>query len=104
VVSKKHAASLIDLPQEDAAHVMRVGQIIDKALQKSTLRCEGVNMFLADGKAAGQEVDHVHLHVFPRFAGDGFEMRFDSSTKKQPGRTQLDEDAKRISQALTPDI
>jgi histidine triad (HIT) family protein len=26
---------------------------------------------LADGEAAGQEVFHVHLHVFPRFQGDG---------------------------------
>jgi histidine triad (HIT) family protein len=104
VVPKTHAASLIDLSQEDAAEMMRVGQIIDRALQKSTLRCEGVNLFLADGRAAGQEVDHVHLHVFPRFKGDGFEMQFNSSTKKQPGRTQLDEDAKRIKAALNPDV
>ncbi|WP_262391732.1 HIT domain-containing protein, partial [Nocardiopsis sp. CNR-923] len=32
-------------------------------------------MFLADGEAAGQEVFHAHLHVFPRFAGDGFSVR-----------------------------
>ena len=30
---------------------------------------EGVNLFLADGEAVGQEVSHVHLHVFPRFKG-----------------------------------
>ncbi|MFE7708121.1 HIT family protein [Streptomyces sp. NPDC057486] len=31
-------------------------------------------MFLADGEAAFQEVFHVHLHVFPRFADGGFRV------------------------------
>jgi histidine triad (HIT) family protein len=36
------------------------------------LRCEGINLFLADGSAAGQTIFHPHLHVIPRYVGDGF--------------------------------
>jgi len=100
VIPKNHAASLVDLSPEDAGHMMRVGQIMDKALRKSELRCEGVNMYLADGRVAGQDVDHIHLHVFPRFEGDGFELRIDPGSRKQPGREQLNEDASKLRKGL----
>ena len=100
VIPKKHADSLRDLPAEDAAQIMQVGQLMDQALRKSNLRCEGVNLFLADGRAAGQEVHHVHLHVFPRFRGDGFELSYDPEMHKQPGRHQLDNNAMEIRKAL----
>lgn len=100
VVPKYHAQSMEDLPEEDAAHMMRVGQIIDKALRKSDLRCEGVNMFIADGRVAGQDVDHIHLHVFPRFKEDGFELKVPSGARKPPGREQLDETAGKLKRAL----
>jgi diadenosine tetraphosphate (Ap4A) HIT family hydrolase len=54
---------------------MLMAKRVAKALRESGLRCEGVNLFLADGEAAGQEVPHVHLQVFPRFAEDGFGLR-----------------------------
>jgi histidine triad (HIT) family protein len=100
IIPKTHTASLSDLSEEDASRIIHVGQIIGQALRASDLPCEGVNFFLADGRVAGQEVDHVHLHVFPRFKGDGFELKVDLSNKKQPGRKELDENAKKIKQAL----
>ena len=54
-------------------------------------------MFLADGEAAFQEVFHVHLHVFPRTAGDGF--RIDADWRVRP-RGELDEAAARVRAAL----
>jgi histidine triad (HIT) family protein len=100
VIPKTHAESLLALPPEEAGHMMQVGQRVDEALRKSGLRCEGVNLFLADGRAAGQEVFHVHLHVFPRFEGDGFGFRFGSDYRKQPGRDELDENAEMIRKAI----
>lgn len=35
------------------------------------LGADGVNIFLANGAAAGQVVPHVHMHVIPRFSNDG---------------------------------
>jgi diadenosine tetraphosphate (Ap4A) HIT family hydrolase len=45
--------------------MFRTAQKIADALYESGLACEGVNLLLADGEAAGQEVFHVHLHGFP---------------------------------------
>jgi len=75
VVPRRHASSLQELDPEDGSELFRVGQHAAAALRGSSLRCDGVNLFLADGVAAGQDVFHVHLHVFPRFEGDGFGLR-----------------------------
>jgi histidine triad (HIT) family protein len=55
---------------------------------------------LADGKAAGQEIFHTHLHVIPRFLGDGFGMDFGEEYYELPGRASLDQTAVRIRQAV----
>jgi diadenosine tetraphosphate (Ap4A) HIT family hydrolase len=72
VVPRVHAGSLEDLDEDLGARVFRAAHRLARALRRSGLPCEGVNMFLADGAAAFQEVFHAHLHVFPRIAGDGF--------------------------------
>lgn len=100
VVPKRHAANLAELDYEDGAHLWRTGQRVAQALYQTGLRCEGVNFFLADGAAAGQEVFHVHLHVFPRFSGDGFGIRLGPDSHKIAPRWQLDADAEKIRAAL----
>lgn len=100
VIPIEHAANLAELDPEAGAHLFRVAQRVAQALRESGLRCEGVNFFLADGRAAGQEVFHVHLHVFPRYLGDGFGLRFGSGYGHQPPRVTLDQIATRIRQAL----
>lgn len=101
VIPKKHASTLMDLSADDAAHMMVVGQIIDRALNWSDLKCEGVNIFLADGRVAGQDVAHIHLHVFPRFQGDGFELKIDPDSRKPPSREELSENAIKLKQAIS---
>jgi histidine triad (HIT) family protein len=92
VVPIRHAAHLADIDGDTAAHLMRVGHRLAAALRQSTVRCEGVNLFLADGQAALQEVFHVHLHVFPRFSKDGFGLRFSPEYHvNRPARETLDE-------------
>ncbi len=59
-----------------------------------------MNLFIADGKAAGQEVGHVHLHVFPRFKEDGFKIQLESSERATPGREQLNDTATKLKQAV----
>lgn len=100
VVPKHHVASFADLPQDDAAHLIHVTQIVDRALKQSDLPCEGVNLFLADGKAAGQDVAHVHMHVFPRFPGDGFTLGNIQDWRQQANREVLNENAAKIREAL----
>jgi histidine triad (HIT) family protein len=90
---------LADLDAETAAHLMRISHGLAAALRGSGLRCEGVNMFLADGEVAMQEVFHAHLHVLPRFAGDGFGLRFGPEYGHRPPRSELEEAARLIRQA-----
>lgn len=100
VVPNRHAASLGEVPADDWARVAAVGQRLAGAVRDSGVKCEGVNLFLADGEVAGQEVFHVHLHVLPRFRDDGFGFRFPASFPSFPPRPELDTLAKRVSKAL----
>lgn len=100
VIPTRHASYLADLDAPTAGHLMQVGQRLAAALRASGLRCEGVNLFLADGAAAMQEVFHVHLHVFPRFAGDGFGLRFGPDYANLPARDALEVAAAQIRGAL----
>jgi histidine triad (HIT) family protein len=92
VVPRRHAAFLADLDPEDGEQLFRVGLRGAAALRASSLRCEGVNFHLADGEVAGQEVFHVHLHLLPRFTGDGFGLRFPPDYRIRE-RAELDESA-----------
>ncbi len=100
VVPRQHAATLAEIPPETAGHIFQVGQKLDAALRHSGLKCEGVNLLVADGPAAGQEVFHVHLHVLPRFRGDGFGFKINLITLLRPGREKLNENAEKIRQAF----
>jgi histidine triad (HIT) family protein len=102
VIPNRHAACLSELDPEDGAHVFRTGQKIAAALRSSGLRCEGVNLLLSDGRAAMQEVLHVHLHVIPRYAGDGFGLRFGPSFGRHPERGVLDAVAAKIQKGIEP--
>jgi diadenosine tetraphosphate (Ap4A) HIT family hydrolase len=98
IIPKKHTAYLTDLDEETGRHMWTIAQRTAAALRKSGLRCEGVNLFLADGEAAFQEVFHVHLHVFPRFKGDSFKI--DADWGKRPERVELDGQASLIRKGM----
>jgi len=101
VIPKRHVVELAETTAEEWSRVTAVGQRTAAALRASDVRCEGVNLFLADGAAAGQEVFHAHLHVIPRYRGDGFGFRFPESYQELPGRTELDAVAADLKDALT---
>lgn len=88
VIPREHLPDLADLTDDLAGEMMAVARRVAAALRRSDLRCEGVNLFYADGEAAFQEVFHAHLHVFPRYDDDGFTIgaRWGSN----PSRDELD--------------
>nr|WP_189314570.1 HIT family protein [Streptomyces brasiliensis] len=83
--------------EDVGVQVWKVAHKLGRALRRSGLRCEGVNLFLADGEAAFQEVFHVHLHVFPRFTGDPYRIEADWCVQ---GRDQLDKTAAAVRGGL----
>ncbi len=96
VVPNVHASSLSELPEHTGARLFLVAQRMAAALRQSGLRCEGINLFLADGEVAFQEVFHVHLHVLPRYIGDGFGLRFGPRYGQRPSRAELEDAAQKI--------
>jgi histidine triad (HIT) family protein len=103
VVPRTHAADLVEMSTDDGGRVFRVAQMIAGAMRHrgvDGVACEGINLWLADGKAAGQEVFHVHLHVVPRSKDDGFGLKFPPDYGHQPSRAELDEIAHKIKAEL----
>ncbi|MGB7817141.1 MAG: HIT family protein [Ornithinibacter sp.] len=98
VAPRQHAVGLDDLDMSTGARVWSIAHVMGRALRRSGLRCEGVNLFVADGEAAFQEIFHFHLHVFPRYAGDGFTI--DARWTRRE-RSLLDAEAEAIRTALT---
>ena len=97
VIPVEHSSGLGDLPDEIGPLLFGVASQVAAALRASGLTTEGINLFLADGAAAGQEVFHTHLHVFPRFRGDGFAIR---ANRELPERNVLEAQAKAIRDAF----
>jgi histidine triad (HIT) family protein len=97
ITPKVHVVGLVDLDESDGSRMFMVAQRLATAVRSSGLRCEGVNLFLADGEAAGQEVFHVHLHMFPRYVGDRFRL---DSGRRRASRRDLDEVAARVRAVL----
>jgi histidine triad (HIT) family protein len=88
VIPKKHFSYMSDMDEETGMHLFKVTMRVERAIRGSGVRCEGTNLFLADGEAAFQEVFHLHMHVFPRFKGDPFKIDADWSVR--PSREELD--------------
>jgi len=100
VVPNVHFADLADLPADVGAHLFQVAQQITLSLPNTPVKHEGVDLFLANGAAAGQEIFHVHLHVIPRYQGDGFGFRFGPNYVNLPERNELDLIAAQIKNSM----
>jgi len=70
---------------------------LERSVWKSGLHCEGTNILQSNGKAAGQDVPHVHFHIVPRPPDDGFRFKY---TALKPSRAELDQTAQTIRQSL----
>jgi histidine triad (HIT) family protein len=69
VIPKKHFENLTSLDDSRIlplfATVKKIGKIL-----KNVLKADGLTIGINEGRASGQEVDHLHIHIMPRFAND----------------------------------
>ena len=75
LVPKRHFDSFDRMPADVAGSVLSQLSGLSKAVQVAA-NADGFNILLNSGKAAGQEVMHVHIHVIPRKEGDGLGYRW----------------------------
>ncbi len=73
VVPKRHSHNIFDIAPEDWAALAEAARIISIAIEKA-LGADGVNIAMNNREHAGQLVDHPHLHIIPRFKGDGLKL------------------------------
>ncbi|WP_187695863.1 HIT family protein [Georgenia faecalis] len=99
VVPRRHAVGLEDLDEATSAHVWSVGHDMARALRRSSLGCRGINLVVCDGEAAFQTVFHFHLHVIPRYPGDGVGAPFEVETHERE-KSLRDSDAQTIKAAI----
>jgi len=101
IIPKQHVELIADLDDETSGKMFVLANKINKALRASGIRLDGINYFLADGKAAGQEVFHTHLHVFPRYVNDGFGLVFNENYRKnRPAKSVFDSIAEQVKSKL----
>lgn len=70
VVSKEELSGLLDLSPDLVAAVARAVQVVARAVVAVT-GADGFNVIQNNGPAAGQTVFHYHVHIIPRWEGDG---------------------------------
>jgi histidine triad (HIT) family protein len=91
VVPKAHSHNIFDIAQEDWAATAEVARIISIAIEKG-LAADGVNIAMNNREHAGQVIPHPHIHVIPRFKGDGIKL--------MPQRKYLDNEAEPVAEKI----
>ena len=95
VATREHYATLSDVPQEVAMHLFGVATQLAPVIRKIS-GAQGLNIVVNSGAAAGQDVLHYHVHVIPRYRGDGFDIPLPFPGSALPDRLVLDATAARI--------
>ena len=72
VVPVKHYSLFTDMPPEEFARLALVVQKVAAAV-KRTYNTDSVKIEIFDGRDTGGTVNHLHIHVIPRYENDGFE-------------------------------
>ncbi len=79
VISKKHYATLDEMPPDEVGLLFSTVAKVMRGV-KEAVEADGINIGQSNGKAASQDVFHVHVHIIPRFShetpgGDTFPNR-----------------------------
>ena len=86
VIPKKHSRTILEMSDKDTKEIMIVVRKIANKIKKS-LKTDGINIMINSESAAGQIIFHTHIHIIPRFLGDG--LKHWPSQKYKPGEAQF---------------
>lgn len=99
VIPREHYPDAASCPSELAGHLFKVSALLGPAVVRAT-DAHGFNVWTANGRAAGQDVFHLHLHILPRYCEDTFGLRFPKGYPNEARRTDLDAMAERVRGGL----
>jgi histidine triad (HIT) family protein len=92
VMPKAHYQDLSAVPEGLLQQIMGAAKRLVPAITQA-VGAEGFNLFLNNGRAAGQLIDHLHLHILPRSSGDGLHI-------KLPQKPYPDGEAEKVQQGI----
>ncbi len=96
VISKEHYMDIFDIPEHAFCQMHTTAKRVAKAVKAAT-NADGISIFQQNGKAAGQDIFHIHIHVVPRFMGQKLAS---FSSLELVDRDVLDKWAKKIARHL----
>jgi len=96
VIPKKHFETIYDPQDEEIARLFTVVKKIALAIRKA-VNPEGLIIIQRNGKAAGQHISHLHIHVIPRYSDE--KLR-DMEEIPEASKERLNEVAKSLRQHL----
>src|SRR5881409_4513785 len=82
VIPKKHYPSMVEMPPGEVGRVFVSVAKVMRGVMKA-YKADGINIGQSNGRAASQEVFHMHVHVIPRYIHElpeGFPERKTAST------------------------
>ena len=71
IIPKKHLENIYETPDKIISKMI-IGAKKLSIIIKKTMKSDGINVYMNNGRAAGQQVEHAHIHVIPRLEKDGF--------------------------------
>ena len=78
IIPHAHVETVYDLSEAQAARIFQATVKIARAVRAAS-GCEGLNLIQSNGRAAGQDVFHFHLHVIPRVKGDNVILKWQAA-------------------------
>lgn len=96
VIPKSHYIDIFDIPEKELAKIYKISKQISIAVKKAT-NADGISLIQQNGKAAGQDIFHLHVHVIPRFEGQKLPS---FSELKEVDRGKLENMAETIKKQL----
>lgn len=70
ILPKEHYENIYEIPDETVADAMKLAKKM-AGIMTEKLNCDGFNIVQNNGVVAGQTVFHFHMHLIPRYKGDG---------------------------------
>ena len=96
IIPKEHFDNIYDLDGETAGKLFALATCIARAM-RDALKCDGLNLVQNNGEIAGQTVNHFHLHLIPRYEGDGLNLNW---PQQEISAEQLEEIRQSIKQSI----
>ena len=96
ILPKEHYADIYEIDEKTAGHAMQLAKKLAKHMT-DVLKCDGFNIVQNNGEIAGQTVNHFHLHLIPRYEGDGLNLNW---PQQEISAEQLEEIRQSIKKSI----